>query len=138
MKRGRHPVRLIHLTEAAISHHSTTGKSLLFTPPTGHVISFHPSHPFHFDSVEWIFPCWFTLTCYDQASHAVRDAGASRQEGDAHDYIWDPQCETDHSYLKRRKTDKCRLFSLSNILLYCSLPPGDTQLCSRVTSDVTF
>lgn len=53
-----------------------------------------------------LFPCQFTLTCYDQTSHAVWDAGASRQEGDTHDDIWDPQCETDHSHLKRTKTDK--------------------------------
>lgn len=118
MKRGRHTVGLTPLTEAAVSHHLTTGKSLLSTPPGQQVISCPPSHPLHFDSVEWIFPCHFTLTCYDQTSHAVWDAGASSQEGDAHDDIWDPQCETDHSYLKWRKTDT---------LFYCSLPPGDTH-----------
>lgn len=36
-----------------------------------------------------------TLACYDQARHAVRDTGARRQEGDAHDDVRDPEREAD-------------------------------------------
>lgn len=83
-------------------HHITTGTTALHPTNRSSPALLHILFPL----ILWIFPRQFTLTCYDQTSHAVRDAGASRQEGDAHDDIWDPQCETDHSHLKWTKTGK--------------------------------
>lgn len=119
------------------------------SPPRHHreVSALHPANRsspalLHilFPLILWIFPCQFTLTRYDQTSHAVRDAGASRQEGDAHDDIWDPQCETDHSHLKGTKTDKSLppipTFKYSVLLL--SATRGHTQWCAGFASDVTL
>lgn len=47
----------------------------------------------------------FTLSCHYEARHAVRDTGACCQEGDAHDDIWDTQCEAYDCYLTRKKAE---------------------------------
>lgn len=47
--------------------------------------------------------CVFTLSRHDEAGHAVRDAGAGCQEGDAHDDIRDTERETDHRHLRQRQ-----------------------------------
>jgi len=40
-----------------------------------------------------------TLAGYDEAGHAVGDAGPCSQEGDAHDDLRDPQRAADDSHL---------------------------------------
>lgn len=99
-------------------HHRREG---LCSSPHPHVISSPSSRPLHFDSVAWFLPCRFTLSRYDQASHAVRDTGASCQESDAHDDVWDPQCKTDHGYLKHRKMDTFLILTFQySVLLHCA------------------
>lgn len=44
-----------------------------------------------------------TLPRHDEAGHAVRDAGAGCQEGDAHDDVRDAERETDHRHLRGRR-----------------------------------
>lgn len=68
----------------------------------------------HYDSV-WlnnnidvkllcVFVCVRTLPCDYNTRHAVWDAGACCEEGDAHDDVGNSQSEADHSHLKP-KTD---------------------------------
>lgn len=54
--------------------------------------------------------CALTLPRHNEARHAVRDAGARGQEGDAHDDIWDAEREAYHSYLRETKGLLLRAF----------------------------
>lgn len=54
-----------------------------------------------------------TLSCNYEAGHAVRDAGASCEEGDAHYDIWDPECEAYHRYLTERQTQTITTYILA-------------------------
>ena len=44
-------------------------------------------------------PVHITLSCHQEAGHAVGDTGAGSQERDAHDDVWDAQGEADHRHL---------------------------------------
>lgn len=115
----------VPFTEQRLSpHHRREG---LCSSPHPHDISSPSLRPLHFDSVVWFFPIWFTLSCYDQARHAVRNAGASCQESDAHDDVWDPQCETNHGYLKHRKMDTFLILTFQYSVLLHSATRGQTH-----------
>lgn len=47
--------------------------------------------------------CVCTLPCHYNTSHAVWDAGACCEEGDAHDDIRNSQSEANHGHLKQNR-----------------------------------
>lgn len=57
--------------------------------------------PFQKDDLKNINEKNPTLTSHYQAGHAVWDTGASGQERDAHDVVWDVQRVTDYGDLNK-------------------------------------
>lgn len=49
--------------------------------------------------------CLITLSCHYKTGHAVGDAGASCQECDTHDDVWNTECEAYHCYLTHKDRD---------------------------------
>lgn len=54
--------------------------------------------------------CLITLSCHYKTGHAVGDAGASCQECDTHDDVWNTECEAYHCYLTHKDKDTLVVF----------------------------